>query len=76
MITKTTKALIVEATAGSGKTSTIVDGLNYATTGKYPKIKLPDGTIIDKYKPSEEQKDIWEWLMEDVYKRQLFYLMV
>lgn len=65
MITKTTKALIVEATAGSGKTSTIVDGLNYATTGKYPKIKLPDGTIIDKYKPSDEQKDVWKWLKEE-----------
>ena len=52
MITSTTQALIVNATAGSGKTTTIVDGINYAVSGSTP----------DNYSPSKEQRDIWEWM--------------
>lgn len=66
MISETTKALIVEATAGSGKTTTIVDGLAFAKYGLMPKKVLPNGTEVQAYKVSEEQKDIWEWLEREI----------
>jgi len=56
MILPTTKALIVEATAGSGKTTTIVDGLSYAKNNQMPA----------KYKPSDEQLAIWDWIDNEV----------
>lgn len=56
MISEYTKALIVNATAGSGKTSTIVDGLHYAAFGKQ----------LTKYVPSEEQKAIWQWMRNEI----------
>ena len=49
------RALIVNATAGSGKTTTIVDGL-----GRVSGIKQL------KYKPSDEQLAIWEWLKNEL----------
>jgi superfamily I DNA/RNA helicase len=51
-----TKALIVSATAGSGKTTTLVDGINYAVTGSEP----------NRYVPSCEQSDVFEWLKEHI----------
>jgi len=55
-IVPTTKALSVEATAGSGKTTTIVDGLSYAKNNQMPA----------KYKPSDEQLAIWDWIDNEV----------
>lgn len=61
MTTVTTEALIVEATAGSGKTTTIVDGLRYCVT--------PEDKVFDlKYTPSDEQLAIWEWMAERITK--------
>lgn len=48
-----TEALIVEATAGSGKTTTIVDGLAYCVS---------DREIDLSYTPSAEQLAVWEWM--------------
>lgn len=54
---KTCNALIIEATAGSGKTTTIVDGLSVVT-----------GKLRDKlrYTPSAEQSAIWEWMGQHI----------
>ena len=49
-------ALIVNATAGSGKTTTIVDGLSFVNTGKE----------TSRYKPSDEQKAIWSWMKDNI----------
>jgi hypothetical protein len=49
------RALIVNATAGSGKTTTIVDGLSMVAGKKQL-----------KYKPSEEQLAIWNWLKAEL----------
>ena len=49
-------ALIVNATAGSGKTTTIVDGLSFVNTGKE----------TSRYKPSDEQKAIWGWMKDNI----------
>lgn len=56
MVIDSTKALIVSATAGSGKTTTLIDGVTYAVSGKLP----------TKYKPSEEQLAIWSWLADHI----------
>ena len=49
------RALIVNATAGSGKTTTIVDGLGRVF-----------GVKQLKYKPSDEQLAIWKWLKNEL----------
>lgn len=57
MTTATTEALIVEATAGSGKTTTVVDGITYCVNAGKP-----------KYNPSDEQIAIWQWMKERITK--------
>jgi len=59
MTTKTCEALIVNATAGSGKTTTIVDGLSYCVSKRSIMSDL-------RYKPSDEQLAIWEWMKERI----------
>lgn len=59
MTTKTCEALIVNATAGSGKTTTIVDGLTYCVSKRSITKDL-------KYTPSDEQLAIWQWMKERV----------
>jgi DNA helicase-2/ATP-dependent DNA helicase PcrA len=58
MTTATTEGLIVKATAGSGKTTTVVDGITYCVS---------DRKNIDlRYTPSHEQMAIWEWMAERI----------
>jgi superfamily I DNA/RNA helicase len=59
MTTSTCEALIVNATAGSGKTTTIVDGLTYCVSDRSITKDL-------RYKPSDEQLAIWEWMKERI----------
>lgn len=59
MITKTCEALIVNATAGSGKTTTIVDGLTYCVSERSIMKDL-------KYTPSKEQLAIWQWMKDRI----------
>ena len=59
MTTKTCEALIVNATAGSGKTTTIVDGLSHCVSTRSISKDL-------RYTPSEEQLAIWEWMKERI----------
>ena len=53
MTTSNCEALIVNATAGSGKTTTIVDGLTYCVSQRSITKDL-------RYTPSDEQLAIWE----------------
>lgn len=61
MTTATTEALIVEATAGSGKTTTVVDGIRYCVR---PVVEDFD----TNYTPSDEQTAIWEWMEKRITK--------
>jgi hypothetical protein len=62
MTTKTCEALIVEATAGSGKTTTVVDGIAFCLSED-----LDYGAKF-KYTPSEQQCDIWNWMNSRITK--------
>lgn len=57
MVVSTTEALIVQATAGSGKTTTIVDGITHCVS---------DREVDLSYTPSDEQREIWEWMAERI----------
>ena len=59
MTTKTCEALIVNATAGSGKTTTIVDGLTHCVSTRSISKDL-------NYTPSDEQLAIWDWMKERI----------
>lgn len=59
MTTKTCEALIVNATAGSGKTTTIVDGLTHCVSTRSISKDL-------SYTPSDEQLAIWDWMKERI----------
>ncbi len=59
------EALIVNATAGSGKTTTIVDGITYCVSDVKPN---HDSRFFNdlRYPPSDEQLAIWEWMKERI----------
>lgn len=65
------EGLIVKATAGSGKTTTIVDGLTYCCAS-HVLTKASPFTEFSKfmnnlrYTPSDEQLAIWEWMKERI----------
>lgn len=58
MVNKDSIALLINATAGSGKTTTLVDGINYAV----------NNTLPTRYRPSTEQTNIFKWFKKHVSK--------